>query len=639
MRFPVPIPVVPYLLFVSVHILASFTLPGRIWGAHHAGFLKPSFLALWIILAAATLIPWWRRFLVRMAGGISSLLQGSRWIPIVLIMAAATFFFLTLRTNNSFLGDSLLLSTVVMNPESATFGTAGVGSLWIHKILYRAGSSLFGWEGGTWPFILTSVSAGLAMLFLAARLAALLTTGARARTVLFVSLAGWAGLLFSFGYVEHYPLMQATLFFYLYGSIRSLRGAWPIWIPAVTLVAASLLHLSAVALAPSWLIVAAPSISRSRAARGAMIGGAILVAILGAWALLNYMEEFYRGADAFVPFLHQGSHSYPMVSVHHLLFIGNELFLILGGALLLPFMDVRQESPSAESASDSPRSVTPFLAVSTGLALIYLILVDPMLGPRDWDLMALFGAPMILLIGSYLFRGTREPGTAASGMIIGAILVHTLPWILVNADQDRSVEMTLAMVVDDPHYANPAARAPKSMGVILSRAGYHEAAAELFRTAAENQGDDPQNLFNLGTNSARRGKYDQAISYLRRAIEAEPRYEDAYLNLATAELKAGNLVDAEKTLRSLLSIAPDQAKAHYQLGTLLGGQGRADEAINSLRECVRIAPEHVEGWANLGVMQARLGQTKEARVSFKEALSLEPENENLRGYLDRLGPE
>jgi tetratricopeptide (TPR) repeat protein len=461
-----------------------------------------------------------------------------------------------------------------------------------------------------------------------------LASGGPERALLLASVVLSGGMLLFFGCVEYYPLMQAALLLYLVLAVRFLRGRGTLALPTAALLLAVLLHISAIAVVPSWLFL----LGRGVPARRLFIRlfGVLLLAGAAAWGIFRYTEKFYGGSEAFLPLLDRGAHSYAFLSRHHAAFVGNEIFLLLGGALLLPL--IRFIHQGTRDRSDEEARVGRFLGGTALLSLLYLLLVDPYLGSRDWDLMALPLFPCLLWLG-HAFLGAREgTGEGTAALLAGAMFLHSFPWIAAQVDRDRAVAMTVSMTIRDPHYANPAARAPKAFGVLLAQAGYTGEAALFFEKAAEIR-EDAQNLFNLGTSRARSGDHAEAVRLLSRAIEREPRYAQAYVNLALSLLRLGEAERAEEALRAVLAFAPEYARAHRALGFALAEKRAYEEALASFRRAVEIEPSDAESWMRIGLLLSSAGSAGEAADALRRALAIDPGNAEAEDALRRIEGE
>ncbi|RPJ47797.1 MAG: tetratricopeptide repeat protein [Candidatus Latescibacterota bacterium] len=622
-------------LFLLLHVVAAGALPERLWGAHHARYLSPWALAVGI----AVLVPFafsaprhaFSRALVRIDSGIDA--RPALGLAILFPLLGAIF--LVFRTQNLFLGDGYLITSFVRDPSKSGIGAAGYVSLSIHKAIYAAIHALGVDAGGAAPFRLTSAFAGVAIVLLARSLSREIAGRGAARAIVFASIVLSGGMLLFFGYVEYYPLMQAALLLYLFLAVRFLCGRGPLLLPTAALVLACLLHISAIVFAPTWLLLLGRG-GFTRRKVVALLVPSLLLGAVGAWGIYRYTEEAYRGLRAFLPLFDKGIHAYTFFSKQHLLFVGNELLLILGGAVLIPLLASGGKKGAAARADD--RETGRFLASAAACGLLPLLFVDPWIGPRDWDLMALPLYPLLVLFGHRLASRKTEPGAGRAFLFAGLCFLHTYPWVAAQQDRDRAVGMTVAMVVRDAHYANSTARAPKALGVLLSRAGYDDRATLLFEKAASNLAN-PQNLFNVGTSRAKQGDLPGAAAALEEAIRIAPGYHDAYSNLAWCCIQMNEPGRAEEVLDRLLEISPDHPRAHRFLGVARAQQGNFEGAIESFRSAIERDPGDGDAWARLGIAYRELGRRGEAMEALRRAIEINPGSEAAAEILAELEHE
>jgi len=207
--------------------------------------------------------------------------------------------------------------------------------------------------------------------------------------------------------------------------------------------------------------------------------------------------------------------------------------------------------------------------------------------------------------------------------------------VVVQLDRDRAVAMTVQTAANDPHYANPAVRASKSFGVLLSRTGYTEEAAVFFEKASAVR-EEAQDFFNLGTNRARLGEYEEAVSYFRRAIELEPGYAKAYINLAWAWKSLGDLENAERAIRLGVSVLPYESRCQRALGIILADGEQYDEATTVFEQAVALDSSDADCWSRLGLLYARSGRIGEARAALRRTILINPNEQRALGALRSL---
>ncbi|MBN1825012.1 MAG: tetratricopeptide repeat protein [Candidatus Eisenbacteria bacterium] len=620
-----------WCVFLLLHVAASYLWPDRIWGAHHLGFLPAWFAAAWVAVAAAFLAPATGEKAGRLLERGAEKL-GGRAVATVAASVFAFLLFLLFRSRNLFLGDGWLLSGIIDRGDAYDFGHAGFFTVQLYEgalALFRAVRPAV---GAAAAMALVNALFGVPVLLLAPRIAAELVEERRARVVVAASILLSGGIFFFFGHVENYTPMQAAALLFLWASIRFLRGRSGVAAPTAALVLAVLLHHTAAVFAPAWfvLLLTGPRLSRNVRV---LLGAAAAAAATAGALLLRRAAGVYSDGSPFLPLLEKGSHSWTFLSPDHLSFLGNLLLLLLGGALLFPFLRLPRRSAAGKGGAE--RRIVLFLAVSSGGGLLFPLLTDPLLGARDWDLMALSLFPLLLFLAAFCLSGRRPLSTRATSLLVGAMLLHTVPWIAVNTGRDRAVRMTLAMVARDPHYANPELRAPTALAVLLNQAGYAEE-AEVYLQRSLKLKSRAVDYVNLGKSRGGSGDMEGAIAFFLRALESDSTYADAWLNLAVARVRSGDSAGAERDLRRLLRIEPDHLPGWMMLGNLLGEQGRIDETEAVFERCVELDDGDASSWEKLGILRARAGKRGPAMEAFRRAIRLDPKREQARSLLAEL---
>ncbi|MFH1681517.1 MAG: tetratricopeptide repeat protein [Candidatus Eisenbacteria bacterium] len=614
-------------VFALFHVAAAFVLPEILWGAHHLRYVPLPFQAAWFVLLAALLLPRTRRALAALLERAAGPSARSGLVRAAALTALGALLFALLRSRNLFLGDGYLLSGILASGEPYEAGHAGYGTF----LLARSLLGIFrgaGWDaGGVAPLALLSALSGLAVLLLAPRLAEEIASRPITRALVAgtILLSG-AAVLF-LGHVELYAPMHASVLLHLWLGARFLRGRSGIAAPSAALAVAAALHLTALAFAPSLLYLALAGPRLRKGAKAVFLAGLAAAVVLLGWYVLA-TKGTYEKEGALLPLAGGAEGPYSLFSPGHLGLVANVLVLLLGGALLLPLIGLRR----GDRGRPGERGLlVRFFGLAALGGLLVSLLVDPQLGSRDWDLLALPVFPLLLLL---VLRSapSHPPSAPRTVLVLGAMLLHTAPWVAANADRDRSVPMTLAMVARDPRYDDPTLRASSSLALLLSEAGYAEQSVLLAGRAARAKGG-AVDFCNLGKSYGVAGNYDEAIRCFRRALDMDPRFSDARLNLAVALRKKGDPGGAEAVLREWIAVAPAETEAYHLLGNILGEQGRLEETIEVFERCTAVDTADAGAWEKLGVVYARAGRREEGVRAALRAGRIRPDSRQARALL------
>lgn len=454
-------------LAVVLHVLgARGAVDDPLWGVHTYAFFPP-----WILLAATVALGLTLVFargpeapIPRALQSLASRRSGAdrSALPLVAasLLAGGVFWFA--RARHTLLGDGNVI--VASLPQASPFHAHGPLSASIDYVVFHALQRFA--PGGLSPsdlaeraVALVSVLAGVLFVPCAWGLATeliALTPGAqaarqarRAETWLLGGILlcqGYAQLFC--GYVENYSFFLLAVGVYLWLSLRFLAGRSPFVLPACAALVGMGLHLSAGMVLPSLLLLAGVGACTSGRRRGMLrdvllVGAA--VAVLG--ALLARLGHGYRLGGAFLDVAREAllggmRHRLAyMVSRAHLRDFSQEQLLIgpLGLAVFLPALGL-----AAVALRRGISSTAAFLML---LGLSWLgaswLAGDSNLGyARNWDLLASGGLVFTVAgVGYFMLRG--EGNGRLAPILVWALalsLYHTVPWILVNASEERGVE-------------------------------------------------------------------------------------------------------------------------------------------------------------------------------------------------------
>lgn len=135
---------------------------------------------------------------------------------------------------------------------------------------------------------------------------------------------------------------------------------------------------------------------------------------------------------------------------------------------------------------------------------------------------------------------------------------------------------------------------------------------------------DPQNLLQMGTESANQGKYEQAVAEHERALGIDSQLIKAHVNLIPLYGRLGQFEKAEEHYRAAVGLLPDYPDSHYYYGLVLVQQGKHREAAEAFRKVLEINPYHADAHNYLGDLLQREGKLPEAVAEFRRAVENRP---------------
>lgn len=318
-------------------------------------------------------------------------------------------------------GDSILLVFAARTGWTFVFQEPGA-TFFIHQMV--ALFDLLGWGSMNGVRALSCLCAVPTVLFLAGAARHLAPTGARSAVVAIV-LSG--GLLRIFaGHAEVYAPLLMSASAYVYAALAFLDRRCGGWVPAFAFGIALWMHIAAVALGPSllvlpWLVAAregdAPRLARAFAS-GLLAGVPMLLFVVGLLAFDHHNEVFRawrsllevagRSSDPqAVRWWVRGWGSYPSIGTDviflswpHLKYLLNAATLLVPATIpiLLGWVILRR-GPSFASAQ------ARFLFAAAAPLVVYACLLRPFWGPYDWDLFSMTALVLALLAAHVITNG------------------------------------------------------------------------------------------------------------------------------------------------------------------------------------------------------------------------------------------
>jgi tetratricopeptide (TPR) repeat protein len=661
-------------LTVASHVAGALAFRHSLWGAHHYAFYPP---AVWIVASALLIalcaiavrrhrsIAAWQ-----LPPGAASFARPA--FVLALVALGITLWFL--RSGNTYLGDGTILINSIADGQ--TFHPREPLTMIVQQALYRAVGPFLdssepdraAWDAIAMGSVATGVCFAAAALMLSRELVRLRPEPGEAQTGLPVLVAvllfcqGYAQLFF--GYIENYAFYTLGVAVYLWLSLRFVRGKGPLLLPAVTLIVCITLHIAAIILLPSFVVLSVTALSAPRARRGALRDLAVTVALFAALHYtLSAWREDYSLAGAL---LEAAGLAVTREQERVAMFSGLHFRDFLNEQLLIGPLGVFLFAAAAATALAKKRigcGARAFLFVA---ALAYLgaawLAGDSNLGyARDWDVWAPAGLVFTAAgLGLFLSLGRRR--CYARPALLCAVLVslyHTAPWVAINASAERGLARLKTLPLglgrtevlvsqwyrshgmDDERHAwlkkavdiNPANNnAHYLLGVYHSERGDMRAAADAFGRAAELRRDKVLFRQLLADALIATGRDEEAIPHLQFELERDPGNVGRWMVYGETLRKTGRREQATVVFERMLSAYqrtladdPTNYEANLGCGWLLYSLERVEESLPFLEAAVEAAPDADAAHCLMGYALTQLGRLEEASRHFRRCLALNPE--------------
>ena len=532
----------------------------------------------------------------------------------------------------------------------------------------------------TWTPELTysiiSVLCGGAFVFLAFKVSALLGKTGMGKTLIFVFLISLGSVQLFFGYVESYSILQVALLAYILFSARYLLRRGSIFPALAAFVVSIGLHVTSLVFAPSFVYLLLRKNRGRSGKKGSaaktkwnplVIGGLILASCLVIFWVYTVATGLQKtGKGIFVlPLIASENYSFGMFSLAHISEFANQLLLLspLGISLIIFFLLFKIKHKEFRNG------LINFFIIATSFALVYLFAFNFTLGSADWDLMSM-PAPFIGLLGILLFLRWGEeqstvhgqPSTAqnrsdadgrkpektpvtrpllgrrfrAWGVIfIWFSLFHTVPWVMINAEGQRSLDRYLMIQENDPHPVDETGYNLYKVARILKGAGLEDELLGLYRRAIEKDPADTVSYYNLANWHNRRKEFDPAIGLLDTLLSIAPAYPEAHWLMGNVLLRNNQAARALPYMEKARPHLEHRLDFLYQLWSAYHSNGLDTLAAACAEKMIRLKPDYVDAYHLLALASMALGDHQTARQAWERILTIDPNDSraisNLRG--------
>ena len=507
------------LLLVLLELVAGFLWQELLWGVHHLAFFPaPVRLAVCGVAIAGLGLIYWRREQLSSEVLSRTGCLGKSYYGIAALLSFLLFYFFRIR--HWLFGDAFLI--VGSGPLRPEFYFGGTNDSTFLSLVHRLFVGSTAGEEWSTTIALVSCAAGAIYVLCALYLADRLGQNQTFKAFAFIAIISTGALELFFGYVEEYTLMTVCVGLVWLCLIRW-EGHRAKWLAAAAASAATAFVLHPVALFTSLPLVCAAGVQIRGWSRKFKYGTGVAIA-LGIALVLAGAAGFHWGTVGHAANLlawENGETEYHLFSGFHLLDTLN-LFLLLvplHGALCgIVLWKARKQGWWRDP-------VLICLLTGTGAALATTFVIEPLLGSLDWDLLALYAVPCGVLT-AYLVCRYVNPQDAATTMLYFAIgaFVHLIPWVAVNADEERGAAAVEVMTEKDFHHRG---ERNTKLGVKFQNTGMVEAAVRQYQKALRFDPYDPLAIYNLGMIYYAEGPFDEGLELFSQFLQVAPHHLDS----------------------------------------------------------------------------------------------------------------
>jgi hypothetical protein len=638
---------IAYYATVAAFLVASFFPQYRIWGMNWWGYF-PLWVKLGLLgigLVAPLVID--RVFNRTLLDRDDISVKTYRWLVGGFAATMIALFYL-LRARTHFLGDGYTLLSLLSAPDHLIKPHEYGGTILQYGLYVLLGSH--DKAGALVPYQIVSIGSGLLFLMIAVSAAAKLIPNRLNRLLLILVMSTGGYMLMFFGYVENYSLFVVSIALYgLAGLLIIDRKINRWWIVPVVLFAVTQ-HIFGVVLIPPtiglllwdtrighWFTAFSRSLK--------IVVGAVVGALAaGVFAYFYSTNLFFRLALISFTNSRFTTGGYTLLSIDHLIDFVNLLILVFPGIAVATVVTFRFRPPRVLCVS---AFLAGLLICCLGAAFVF----EPKLGmPRDWDLFAFAGVPLILAVTYSLFRFSTSRTVVTALLLVSVLNVMTLvPRAVSSVIPEQAIAHTKAYADLDIAKSGPARylisnyimEHGDTARALAEGRIFHKLEPDLHLISQFQSGRSTMDSAdyavvlqraivrnptawgpwaNLGVILLNEGLYDSALYVLTIADALNPYNAKNYSNIAFAYFYKNDFSHAESYWLKSLRYSTSSNVALVGLVKVyraLGNQEKYSEYFMKVVERPDAPPEYLKA---LGDYLVQEGRFPEAAIAYKRAV-------------------
>ncbi|MFQ6031652.1 MAG: hypothetical protein ACE5K2_01915, partial [Candidatus Zixiibacteriota bacterium] len=427
---------------ILVHAGASFFPEERLWGVNQLAYVPFIPRGIIIILAFLILVPKVNKILYDAFARSFNLVEKNlkrinRYYRYVLFSLGSIIPFWLFKAKTFLLGDGWVRRSEIV--AGTKLSVTEPLDFYLHALVYSF-LKLDAYQ----TYTLISCLAGALFILSALWLSHLLGKEDKEKALAFVILVSMGSVQLFFGYIESYSLVYVGILTYFLLSFLYFRGRCALFFPSLAFFISTSLHLSAVYLLPSLIYLHLVNSQKEKQLFSfKKIASVVFILLLVGvgFVILSYKNPNPTSVVTYlIPLAGNENSPYSLFSGAHLVDIINEQLLLSPVGIVLWAVVI-----FFAGKIDFKDKVVTFFMIVILFSFMFAFIMDPELGyARDWDLFSSTGLGYTLL-GVYLgFNYFRQVKIKKLNYIILALawtaIFSTLPWIYVNAQEDKAVE-------------------------------------------------------------------------------------------------------------------------------------------------------------------------------------------------------
>ncbi len=556
--------IVLYLASLFIFIVCSWFPTHRLWAFNFGGYLPVWYR--WVSSGIALLPPliWYllKGKLQNFTNDNDTDSSTFNKISIVTILGfTGLFFFFSLKTY--FLGDGYTVLSLLAS-ENPLIKNREIGEALIHiwvKNIFGTGenSALLSFQSIS---IVSGFLFSLTTIYFTKRL----FNKNIERVIFLFGINSGGYMLLYFGYVENYSIFVLSVLILTLTGLLIATDKIKVWYIIPALLFSIFMHIMGVTLIPAaiYLLVSKSGMSNSIKRLKQPIKYSIIifaVMIFGSILYYIYNNNYFFKFSVIPIFANRFTiEGYTLFSYNHLLDMLNLLFMQVPAFLILVIVIMHKFRRSIAKGAQY-RFLLILILSTSGAAFIF----DPKLGmPRDWDLFAFAGLP-IVIFSMYLILSSKIPDRTKILILflilsLGALSITSR--ITIHNNDDSAIARFQYFCKLDKTKGRPGGR------VLIDY--YRNNGRENEAILENKKWNDryPQTQLAIeGRALVRKGLLNEAVAKLTKAVEIEPTFYAAWANLVSAYIKLQRYPEALRCGKIAAGLNPLEIRNFNNLGT------------------------------------------------------------------------
>ncbi len=609
------------LIFLGLHLLTAFAVSPWLWGFDAWHYLPEWAAVSLFLLGVISLVPKVQKSLTHTIDNAGKLFGR---IPIYVWIVIFALLFYIFSQAIPLLGDGRLR---VKNVEMGVmFIAAEPLDTFLHSWLYK----LLNPEPGVSAqqvFKFVSILSGLIAFYGAWFYLGRIFAENKYRWLSGLLLLTSGAIVLFFGYTESYTVMACFSLLFLLSAMGMLREGKFSAFPAIFICLGAIFHPLAVIFAPAAVYAYVAELKEYQTGKQLLRWLFIILIILAAMGLLLIIaaisgfspERLYTDMTAhshILPLFSKGD-LYGILSIGHINDVLNQLALTSPALIALPFILFNIKNIKIDNT-------LIFLLIASAGALFLLIVFKPDLGyARDWDLFAVSGFPLTLLIAYLITSIKPENFNKIAYPLVFVCFLGTSVWIGINANTEATIDRALR-ISQTPYWVDHANA--EMLSVIASchkQEEKYDKAAEIIKKSLEYK-EYNRYYYALAEIYMRQGNIERAVELYEYLIDRGFKKKTITTYLISYFTQQKNYSRAKKYLKIQINDDPQNRDALYNLGLSYYHLNKPDSALFWLDSLVDFNPKDINALELIGQIQLKRENYKKASETYGRLVELLP---------------